>query len=597
MSCNKYKTTEINSKECIGDSLEKINNNFLVLRNAYCDIRTELNNRLRVMNQSIPLPEYTETIIFSGTRVSVRAASGDNPYDFYEGEVGDGTYKSVYIPVTGVTRILAGSYITLESSQPQGRGVVTVNFDLPPRPKQIRTFMFTEDGQSGAMNRPSYTRLQSFINSRLKIGVNENIPITTNSYSTDVSRENDEIYIIYFKTARNNLTIAAAGSQAYTGFKAQVTNISFGGSESGRASSQGIKDAQTGSYTASWPSDTAERSVLVTITYKFRYTGTEYVPVISDSTGQWPKYSYSIHAEPPGQVTEIGPPSDISVPVPDASEEVIRFYNVNTDPFIVPAGVSTIEILVIGAGGGGGIAPGKTAQSPGAAGGGGAGGYYYNPTFQVRPGGVYSITVGKGGTAGTNNLAQNGGNTEFTLVGTPGTNDSIFVRGGGAGANGPGTIGSSGASGGGGAGKNNTSTISTPGTPTTSLTIALPTSVPQGNQGGFGERGRGGGGGGFGGNGSLAGGVGSDGVGGNAASTTGGAGGPGKRIPDSAKTFTGQIVCAGGAGGVDNTLDSTNYTQLADPPAGNGSYKYGCGGGAGRDGSDGIIGIAYKVGL
>jgi hypothetical protein len=592
MSCEKYKTKNIPSEECIGDSLEKINDNFFVLRNAYCDIRTELNNRLRIMNQSVPLPEYTETIVFSGTRVSVRVTPGDDPYDLTDNLLDNGVHKTVFIPVTGVTQILAGSNITLESTQPGGRGEVTVNFDLPPRAKQIRTFMFYEDGNNNALTRPSYTRLQNFINNNLKVGPNQNLPVTTNSETTDISRENDEIYIVYFKTARNRATIAAGGSQAYTGYKGQlVSGPTFGGGEPGRPSSQSITSKGEKSYTATWPSDTADRSALVTITYKFRFTGTEYVPIINDETGAWPKYSYSLHQSPDFPGLAIQPPPDTITSTPDATEVVVRFYGIPAEPFVVPANVTSIQLLVIGAGGGGGkpLTPGQTDK---ACGGGGSGGYYFNPSFTVKPGGIYSVEVGVGGTSGTNSPSQNGGYSTFALA--PGTTgwtsaDRVYCRGGGSGANGSGQNSGDGASSGGGPGTHG----GQGGTVGSALTNPSGWGQPigaQGRVGGVGSAGRGGGGGGY----LEAGKTGSD-------STNPGVGGAGIQVPAESLLLTGQWVCAGGSGGVDTTVPgAASFTQrpdLRDSSIYGLTFKYGCGGGAGLDGSNGLVGVAYRQSL
>jgi hypothetical protein len=102
----------------------------------------------------------------------------------------------------------------------------------------------------------------------------------------------------------------------------------------------------------------------------------------------------------------------------------------------VPAGVSSVEVLVI-AGGGGGI------SSNGAGGGGGgAGGLVYNASYLVTPAQEITVTVGNGGVVGLNYAppAGNGNNSVF---------GGITALGGGGG--GYGSInGSNGGSGGGG---------------------------------------------------------------------------------------------------------------------------------------------------
>ena len=63
-----------------------------------------------------------------------------------------------------------------------------------------------------------------------------------------------------------------------------------------------------------------------------------------------------------------------------------------TCTWTAPAGVTFIEVLVVGGGGGGGLAN--------QAGGGGAGGVLYNPTLGVTPGSEYTIKIGAGGSGG-----------------------------------------------------------------------------------------------------------------------------------------------------------------------------------------------------
>lgn len=101
--------------------------------------------------------------------------------------------------------------------------------------------------------------------------------------------------------------------------------------------------------------------------------------------------------------------------------------------FVVPAGVSAVQVLAVAGGGGGGTGryAGDTLGRPG--GGGGAGGRILNTAFAVTPGATIPVTVGIGG-AGATDLADtdNGG--------TGGVNggDSVFstltaIGGGGGG--------------------------------------------------------------------------------------------------------------------------------------------------------------------
>jgi len=107
----------------------------------------------------------------------------------------------------------------------------------------------------------------------------------------------------------------------------------------------------------------------------------------------------------------------------------------------VPTGVSHVLVTMWGAGGGG-------AQSNGTYhfGGGGGGGAYTSTVVAVTSGTTYTITVGKGGTAGVNpgDNGTNGGTSRFALGST------ILVRAGGgqggfgATTNGPGAPGAGG---------------------------------------------------------------------------------------------------------------------------------------------------------
>ena len=100
-----------------------------------------------------------------------------------------------------------------------------------------------------------------------------------------------------------------------------------------------------------------------------------------------------------------------------------------------PAGVTSVQALIVAGGGGGG---------PPGGGGGGAGGLVYSSSVSVTPGVTYPIVVGQGGDGGVYNTraGYSGGNSSFV---------NLIVLGGGAGGgNGFGPIG--GGSGGGSSG-------------------------------------------------------------------------------------------------------------------------------------------------
>jgi hypothetical protein len=111
--------------------------------------------------------------------------------------------------------------------------------------------------------------------------------------------------------------------------------------------------------------------------------------------------------------------------------------------FTVPAGVSSVKVLVVAGGGGGG----SFGSFSNGAGGGGGGGFIYDSAYGVTAGQSISITIGSGGAAGNSGAGGNGGNSVFgTLTaigggGGGGYTGSAFVNpgdggsgGGGAGA-------------------------------------------------------------------------------------------------------------------------------------------------------------------
>jgi hypothetical protein len=101
----------------------------------------------------------------------------------------------------------------------------------------------------------------------------------------------------------------------------------------------------------------------------------------------------------------------------------------------VPAGVTSVNVLVVGGGGGGGGSSDRTA------GGGGAGGFRCVANVPVIPGQVYGITVGNGGAGGSGGAAGGlGGTSAF---------GSVIVSNGGGGGGGNSGAASSGGSGGG----------------------------------------------------------------------------------------------------------------------------------------------------
>jgi hypothetical protein len=104
---------------------------------------------------------------------------------------------------------------------------------------------------------------------------------------------------------------------------------------------------------------------------------------------------------------------------------LITFSGTGTHTWQLPAGVSTVSILIIGGGGGGG------------SGGGGAGGFLERSNETLLSG-SYSVTVGAGGAASTGGFAQGspGGSSSFSSWsagggGGGGRGDRVGTREGG----------------------------------------------------------------------------------------------------------------------------------------------------------------------
>lgn len=126
--------------------------------------------------------------------------------------------------------------------------------------------------------------------------------------------------------------------------------------------------------------------------------------------------------------------SNIKVPAGSAQQgpqtTVSSFTSVGSTTWTCPAGVTSIEVLVVAGGGGGG----------GGGSGGGGGGVVYHPKFSVTPGTGYTVTVGDGGNGGSWGNGANGGNSAFSTL--------IATGGGGGAHSGNGIAGGSGGGGG-----------------------------------------------------------------------------------------------------------------------------------------------------
>jgi len=275
-----------------------------------------------------------------------------------------------------------------------------------------------------------------------------------------------------------------------------------------------------------------------------------------------------------------------------------QFTSTGSTTWTCPAGVTSIEVLVVGGGGGGG---------GNHAGGGGGGGVIYNPNFGVTPGTVYTVVVGAlgaGSTGYSTIRAGRGGDSQF---------HTLIAKGGGAGGNrhDGGTaslqIGYDGGSGGGagGQGSDDTPRINVGGRGVGSGSYPWTAGIAyefQGNKGGHGSYHVGGGGGGAG----LPGGDGRTVGGANSRVSKGGRGGDGYPC-----AISGTTVYYGAGGGGGTFVGGSNAGQGGYGGAGNGggfraaadtagtANTGGGGGGAdgggnsGSDGGSGVVMVRY----
>lgn len=293
-------------------------------------------------------------------------------------------------------------------------------------------------------------------------------------------------------------------------------------------------------------------------------------------------------------ITDTG---NITLPVgtaanrPTINTTSTSFTTVGTTSWTAPAGVTLIEVLVVGGGGGGGFQVG---------GGGGGGGVIYNSAYPVTPGNSYTVTIGAGGT-GAANSSTAGTN------GNPSRFDQLVALGGGRGANHStgataGGLGASGSSGGGGSG-NDVSVSALGGAGTTGQGFAGGKGRgPNGpNSGAFwagGDSWAGGGGGGAGGAGAdstvnAQGGRGGDGLQFNISGTPtyyGGGGGGCNSVTGNPRTIGG---LGGGGNGRGNSDDASDKNGTANTGGGGGGVRD-TSGSAGNGGS-GIVIVRYSL--
>lgn len=100
--------------------------------------------------------------------------------------------------------------------------------------------------------------------------------------------------------------------------------------------------------------------------------------------------------------------------------------NGNPATFTVPAGVTSINVELVGGGGGGGM--GISGGSNNYSGGGGGGGGFTSATVSVTPGSVFQVTAGKGGAGSGTNSSQTSG-TSSIFAGIDAGGNTINIKG------------------------------------------------------------------------------------------------------------------------------------------------------------------------
>jgi hypothetical protein len=229
-----------------------------------------------------------------------------------------------------------------------------------------------------------------------------------------------------------------------------------------------------------------------------------------------------------------------------------------TGSFRVPKGVTEVRSRVIAGGGGGGGGGSASAVTNQAGGGGGGAGLVADGVQAVVSDGLYTVTVGLGGTAGVGGVAGGAVGTAGGLGGTS-TFNSISATGGGGGLGGPNNT--NGGQAGGLYGRNSSiTTVSIPG-------CGGPSQVPNGNAATPMSPGVSGGGG-----------------GGGATATLGGGGG------GAATVFPTSGGPAGGSSGVSATATGVAGTTATGPGSGGGGGGGGAPTGAGGNGGAGAPG-------
>ena len=280
-------------------------------------------------------------------------------------------------------------------------------------------------------------------------------------------------------------------------------------------------------------------------------TGTE-SPITITGLTNGVQYTFTVVAT--NAVGDSDPSSD-SDPVTPNVQLTRMVFTSGTDTWTAPAGVTSVEYLLVGGGGGGG-----GAYDTGA-GGGGGGGLVLTGTTPVIPGQTYTIVIGAGGVGGVG--VGNGGGDGLATVGGDSSFGIIVASGGGLGG------GSLADRSGEGGDQGDAGTLTSP-------TGGKGGRVTGGLQNQFG----GGGGGG----------MGSDGT--KAVSATNAAGGSGL---DSDLTGSNVTYSAGGRGGRVQVNANGSSADANTGNGGNGASSTSGDGSTGGNGGSGLVVLTYSV--
>lgn len=298
--------------------------------------------------------------------------------------------------------------------------------------------------------------------------------------------------------------------------------------------------------------------------------------------------------------------TNVTATLSSAGACIVTFATASTSPttstqyatrsWTVPAGITSVDVLVVAGGGGGGMSNGSTPTG----GGGGGGGIVVATNYTVTPGASVTVKSGYGGQGGNCAPGNPGGNSEFGLL--------VAAGGGQGGGCGPAYGGPGGSAGGAhwgqAQGLAGQSTLGTPsnGTNITAYGTNGGKSYPHGQSGDSVSAGGGGGGGA-----TTAGGDATQ-PGANSSSGVGGDGGEG--LANNWRTGTNIVYGSGGGGqaravqGVGGTnggtASGTNSAggagiDAVDETGAGGGGGYRQGGGRAGDGGSGIVIVRYFV--